>query len=166
MGNMRTQHIILLVKMKTINDEGGPKPWCWMKFAETMRFSEGTYPIDGITKLPMTALDFRGIADKKETYETLHVYFRAFKDTMENDKVLKALARDSKTNDYRDGVAIFRAYWARVVVHAKMIAMIDSLLLEHEAMPWQAAKAYGMDWTERTKVRRRSTICNSQTDLY
>lgn len=146
MGILKMPIVILLTELQTMNEETGPIPWCWLGFAQTMKFPVGSYPVSGISKLPMMAPDLFGIADRPAAYDKLQAFFKAIDDVKGNEKAVRARCADSQANQYQSGVKRFRMYWNKVTARAKLNALMDKLLLEREAMSWQVAKATSVPW--------------------
>lgn len=146
MGILKTPFIVLLTELSTMDEPGGPLPWGWTGFAATMKFPEGTYPLEGVTKLPMTAPDFEGLADNEQTYSQLQAFFEAVDAKKDDENEVLRRCTGSARNQYLAGVLIYREYWNRVAKRAKLNVAIDKLLLEANGMPWQRAPAVKLPW--------------------
>ena len=150
--------------------DSGPQlyPWCWPHFQHTFRFPKGAYPSNGITNLPRDSLDLQKIMDTEEKYKELQAFFEAIDlvKTSEAD-VKKLLVASEKTNMRYKGLDLFKQYWRKVIERAKFTPDFDKLLIDHECMPWQVARAQGLEYPDKSgKVSLSSLRTSYKYDTY
>lgn len=139
---------ILHTELLTINDDEGPIPWRWEGFKEALRFPSNCYPEEGVSKLPMTAPDFIGLADTPQTYYALSAFFKAAKENKDDKKAFTKVTTGSKANANTTGLKIYQKYFNNVLKRAKFNNFFDEVIADNEMNPWQVIKIYEMKWPE------------------
>lgn len=161
MAIIKFQFAVLMAEILSLDDENGCVPWRWPQFEKTMKFPPGTYPTKGMIALPMSAPDYKHVADTERTFKALQAFYRAAidcvledksKEKVIDDKKFRELCSTLKSNHCMQGLKIYRTYFEKILKRARFSMTIDQLLNDNEGFPWQYAKLTNLPWPTN-KVR-------------
>lgn len=151
MGILKFQFVMLRLELMAIEKGQPVMPWCWPSTQDAFSFPAGAYPAEGITRLPKTSMDLARITDTDQKYEELQAFYDAVDKAKDNDKELKKIVVESPRHNMRyAGLDLFRQYWKKVLERAKFSTKFDRLLIEHDGMPWQFARAQMLEYPSTT----------------